>query len=354
MFKQKSIEWMAAKLMGRNHWCRDWLAALLMADAALLDHILEQGRSYPHYLCLVNIGIQDNPDAPRTDAAPAELAALIRSTPKKRLLKRLFDPCPDGLSGMLKRLAPRPLSRAGYKRLLRLLGKCRARTYLLHNNATSHAQLRFLEWLPHELRDCPAIRGIKRRRDIDYFKYYIDIVHRLSPIVGYAEIALSLRHLTYPATGKRDYPFLKKQWSWEAWLDKQLLRKDFPEPPWPGNDWIQPITNHAQLRQTARLMRNCIADGHYLMDTVMGGGCYYVTQYKPHIVILARQYDDKWHLHQAEGTASEKLDADSQKNLLLMLQKAGWTDLQAQRRGKFEMVLDPDTPQMSLLDFMEA
>jgi len=229
--------------MGQKHWCRDWLAALLVADADLLEHILEQGSSYPHYLCLINmgrdrLGYNDYED----------LADRIRRTPKKQMLEAVLDPCPDGLLGALKNLHRGPIPcPKDYTRLLNLMSEPHTRKFLLHGSEISPVQLQLLEKLPHELRQCSVIRTIHRQEDMNVFMKIIDSVHRFTPAMNYANMALSLRHVS-----QNGRPF-------HSWYTKQISKKNFPDPPWPGNDKVKPITSATQLRHVARTMRNCIA-----------------------------------------------------------------------------------------------
>jgi len=88
----KIMTWAATKIMGHKHWCRNWLAALLAADAELLEHILEQDSGYLHYLCLISMNNNRLSYSNHED-----LADMIRRTPKKQMLEAVLESCPDGL-----------------------------------------------------------------------------------------------------------------------------------------------------------------------------------------------------------------------------------------------------------------
>ncbi len=342
MPKHTSNQWIATKLMGREHWCTDWLAELLLADADLLEHILKQGSEYRHYLCLINMG-RDRLIYSGYD----ELARMIRRKPRKKMLKAVLDPCPDGLSRVLKNLHKRPLLQRGYIRLIKLMSDKRARKFLSHSNSVSPVQLRLLERLPPALRDCPFIMDIKSKADMNLSLETIEDVHHFAPAVSYADMALSLRHVSDPTRSRiyrRGQPF-------DLWYENQLLKKDFPAPPWLGNNWIKPITSGPELRQIGRTMRNCVAKGHYIKDVLNGEAYFYVTDQEPKILILFQKHkDDTWRLVQAAGNENKQLDRESATYILRKLQGEGFNMLDDQLPYQYKEDEEDDMLTLDLLD----
>ncbi len=325
-------EWAATKLMGQNHWCRGWLAALLAADTDLLGHILEQDSGYPHYLCLINMYHER---LPYNDHK--ELAAMLRHTPRKQMLKAVLDPCPDGLLGALKKLPKRPMSRQGYARLLTLMGDHRARKFLSHDHRASRIQLQLLEKLPPELRDCPVIAHVKNKEHMDGFLECIEAVHGLAPIMSYADIALSLRHTPSARSQKYcsvySYPII-------SWYETQLAKKDFPAPPWPGNEWLTPITSGRQLRHVGRTMHNCVGRWNYLLPIIHGEEYFYVTSQAPKVVILIGKHKAAWRLLDVAGERNKGLGKKNVKYIFHKMQKAGFDALESRLPQRYEYERD--------------
>jgi len=332
---KKKLAWVAASLLGRNHWCHSWLVALLKANAGLLEHILEQGSEYLHYLCLINMG--RNRLGYESEGG---LVDMIRCTPKKQMLKAILDPCPDGLPGVLKNLCKYPLPRQSYTRLIKLMGDSRARKFLLHGKKISPVQLRLMEKLPHELRDCHVIAYAQNNEDIDHFLGMISVVHRLTPAVNYADMALSLRHISInrlPISRNRlqkpRYLSSLCNTTLHSWRKKQFAKKTFPDPPWSGNNWAKPVTNGSQLRHVARTMGNWIASIDYLSEVLEGESYFYVinqvpdTNYLSDIIFLIRKHHDEWHLKEAECEENRRLNEESKKYLLYQLRRSGFATL---------------------------
>jgi len=167
----------------------------------------------------------------------------------------------------------------------------------------------------------------------------IDKVHRLAPAVSYADIALSLSHVPVSAQHTRSryfsryfsrhFSFLYNN-SFHSWYERQISKKNFPDPPWSGNDWIKPITNGEQLRHVGHAMRNCIASGLYREEILKGNAYFYVTNRKPEVVIRLEKDDDKWYLEKAEGKKSKCLSKKSMEQIVCALQKAGFGALQCE------------------------
>ncbi|MDO8431849.1 MAG: hypothetical protein Q7S58_05495 [Candidatus Binatus sp.] len=58
----------------------------------------------------------------------------------------------------------------------------------------------------------------------------------------------------------------------QAWRERLLSREQFPEPPIPGNDRLNPITSSAEMQHEAREMRSCL---HKLIAEVLEGAVYF-------------------------------------------------------------------------------
>lgn len=99
--------WVIARVFGKTHWCTPYVNALCEARPDFLLHLSDQSCVYVHYLCLVRLKWGEHEHG--TPAIEEQAEILLRQ-PKKKVLARLYKPCPQGLLNVLPRLGERPLT----------------------------------------------------------------------------------------------------------------------------------------------------------------------------------------------------------------------------------------------------
>tara|TARA_R110000782_G_scaffold30891_4_gene76565 strand:+ start:766 stop:1752 length:987 start_codon:yes stop_codon:yes gene_type:complete len=278
------------KIIPPNHWGNIWLKDLCHADTTFLEHLIEQRDDFIHFLCLVYLYKNDSSKYKRL--SNNELAILIRTHPKKLILKDLIRPYPPGITNLLKKLNGKPFSKNTYFELIELLHDTKASTHLQHASSINSNTIKCLFQLDHSWRDLKILHNVKTTKDTNIILF----IHRACLKLGekYPDFIdhVSL-HKIKDIDGLIDY------------LIRRINKITFPEPPWVGNKRIRPITNGEQLNSVSKKFKNCIAD--YICEILMGACYFYVSSYGPSIIKLNRNPIFIWHVEEILGVENDEV-----------------------------------------------
>ena len=161
--------WIIRGLFGEGHWCTRWVLSLCAADRAFFQHMSEQAAGYIHYLCLVRLALLNQ--QPEDEIPIEELAPWIRNTPRKTILKQLYNPYPQGILKIITKLGRRPLSKNDYRRLIRLLSRDGCAQALRHMRHIKPYRLVWMEEFPTEYLHPKLLDSIYKGTDYQTLKY---------------------------------------------------------------------------------------------------------------------------------------------------------------------------------------
>tara|TARA_R110002096_G_scaffold99_5_gene437 strand:+ start:89 stop:1075 length:987 start_codon:yes stop_codon:yes gene_type:complete len=278
------------KLIPSSHWCSQRLKDLCHTDTDFLEHTLEQQDDFIHFLCLVHLYVTDNSEYKRL--SNADLAALIRTHPKKQILKELITPYPSGITNILKKLNNRPYSKHIYHELITLLQDTKARNFLQHASSINPNTIKCLYQLDHHWRDIKLLRHVKFSKDVSTVLF----IHRA---------CIKIRN-KYP--GFIDHSSLHQIEGIDGlveWFIRRINKIQFQTPPWLGNKNIRPITNGTQLIQESKAFKNCISD--YLPDALLGTCYFFTSDYGPAIIKLNKIPLFEWQIDEILGAENTLL-----------------------------------------------
>lgn len=278
------------KIIPPNHWCNQWLKDMCHADTAFLEHTMEQRDDFIHFLCLVHLYETDN--SKYKQLSNHDMAVLIKTHPKKQILKELISPYPSGITNILKKLNSKPFPKNTYFELIELLHDSKARTHLQHASSINPNMIKCLYQLDHHWRNLKVLRHMKTTKDTSTILF----IHRACLKLGrkYPDfINYSSLHQIDNIDSLIDY-FIRK-----------INIITFPEPPWIGNKRIRPITNGDQLNSVSKKFKNCIAD--YICEILMGACYFYVSSYGPSIIRLNRDPIFNYHIEEILGVENDEV-----------------------------------------------
>lgn len=276
------------RLIPPNHCSNKWLKHLCHADTAFLDHVMQQRDDFMHFLCLVHLYGTDS--SKYKQLSSHNLAVLIRTHPKKQILKDLISPYPSGITNILKKLNNRPFPKSTYYELIELLHDTKASTHLQHASSITPNRIKCLYKLNHNWRNLKVLHNVKTTKEVNTILF----IHRA---------CLSLGN-KYPDF--IDYSSLHKIVKIDSLIDWFIRRINiitFPEPPWIGNKRIRPITNGEQLNSVSKKFKNCIAD--YICEILMGACYFYVSSYGPSIIRINRDPLFDWRIEEVLGIEND-------------------------------------------------
>ncbi len=256
---QTSDYWLLQQLYGHDLWCARWLNALSRADRRFLSHLGEQTECYIHYLCLVRLAWKEL----GTQLSVAEQSRLLQRRSQKSMLNSLYQPYPDDLLKTISKLGHIPLSKNYYRLLVELQRNEKTRTYLAHATRVRSYHLRWLNEFPFDLLDISVLRSIKKASQ---YRMLLSIVTVLR-VVERDQNQLAILDAV-----KR----LKTLSQIEHWFQRFVQTLTFPSPPWPGNDYIKPISSAKALKSIANKFNNCIYE--YVRSVLLGYKYFYVCE----------------------------------------------------------------------------
>ncbi len=278
------------KLIPPNHWCNQRLKDLCQADTDFFEHTLEQQGDFIHFLCLVHLYVTDNSEYKQL--SNADLSILIRTHPKKQILKELITPYPSGITNILKKLNNRPYSKQAYYELITLLQDTKASNHLQHAPSINPNNIKCIYALGHSWRDLKVLRDVKNSKDASAILFIQRACLKLGR--NYPEFIelTSLKKIN-------DIEHLIK------WFIRRVNKIKFQTPPWLGNKNIRPVTNGTQLIQESKAFKNCISD--YLPDALLGTCYFYTSDYGPAIIKLNRIPFFEWEVDEILGAENNLL-----------------------------------------------
>jgi len=258
-----------------------------------MRHLAEQTPHYVHLLALVRLGILSQPE--RSDLPLIEQAGLIQSKTRKVLLATFQPSAPPLLLNVLPKLGETPLTKASYRRLLRLVHDPAAREFLAHKRKITHWELKFLEDFPRDILHWRLLCSFENGHEYQQLKYMGLVIGR----EFYPELSQEQRIAL-----KR----IKTLSELKNWFKRRLLNITFPEPPWQGNDHLRPIRTMRELQLVARQFRNCIL-GH-ACSVIMGRMYFYLSERGPAVISLGCDPFLGWGLQQIKGVANDRPPAE--------------------------------------------
>ncbi len=298
--------WFIPKLYGSDLWCRDWLEDLCLADPNFLQHLSEQKEGYIHYLCLVRMAWLEK----RTPLSSVAQARLLQQHTQKSLLQTLYPSYPNGLLKVLTKFGPIPLSKKYYRLLLTLQRDESACRFLSHAKHLRAYHLRWLEEFPHGVLPISMLHSFKTASQYRTFKTIITVIKALQKNDEHAPTFNSLKRL-------------KTLSQLVNWYQRYVQTLDFPAPPWPGNEWIKPITSSRALKKASKEFQNCIYD--YVRSVLLGHAYFYQCSRCPTIVAIKRDPLIGWHIHEINGPKNDKPHVDVVEEIELTFRKADFS-----------------------------
>lgn len=241
------------KIIPSNHWCNQWLKDLCHADTGFFDHVMEQQDDFVHFFCLVHLYGTDS--LKYKHRSNHDWAVLIRSHPKKQILKIIINPYPSGLACVLKKLNNKPYPKRTYSEFIELLYDSKASTHLQHATSVNPNTIKCLYKLDHNWRDLKILRQVKTTKDANIALFIHRACFRLED--RYPEF---IDHSSLHQIDNLD--------ALVEWFIRRINTITFPAPPWIGNKRIRPITNGVQLNSVSKKYKNCISD--YICEILMG------------------------------------------------------------------------------------
>ena len=222
--------------------------------------------------------------------SPDLLYVRMTSMRSKDLIAQAYGVRPRGITGVLRRLGPQPRSPETYRMLVAAMEKGGfGAKLLMHVNEPSDALIETLATLPDTMSK-HAIEALTRYRTIEPedLALFVWTASRLEKSEG-ALVYFRLMQANDPL---------------QALLDV-LLRRQFPSPPWPGSDLLQPITSADGLLCLARHFGNCLRllNGNGEILQVMNGMKYFY-EWKgkePAVLDLIRLAGVGWYVKDARG-----------------------------------------------------
>lgn len=151
--------------------------------------------------------------------------------------------------------------------------------------------------------------GEELLRDLDMVPQWIE---RVSPKIFRFADAEAVEHLSslreYGDDGSPPSEDVLKVRSVGSKRDIMALgfKVEFPEPPVPGDDYLEPITDLKSLMRVGRELRNCAGD---LADKVIGGASYFLLWKgkRRGLVQIGKDKNGTWKFVQAHGVRNSRL-----------------------------------------------
>lgn len=235
-------------------------------------------------------------------------ADWIRTHDKKTVLHELYEPVPEGLLSIFYKLGPYALSQHNYKLMLQLLSDKRGHKYLAHKKRISQRDLQLVPVLIEASSNNLSIGKIRNIKDIERIEYYTKVTQIIAPHLPLEQIIQSLMSF-------------RRQEQFAKWIDKKLSKLHFADPPWPGNNWIHPLTTAADLKSAARQFENCCYD--YLTKIIFGRCYFYTLDKGPALVLIVRDALLGWELDEVKGTANKTIRSNLKSKILDAFRQAG-------------------------------
>lgn len=118
--------------------------------------------------------------------------------------------------------------------------------------------------------------------------------------------------------------------SWTRSVSSSPRSNQWPEPPLPGSDLIQPITCHKQLREEGETLKHCIQN--YADQIALGVYFAYSMVGPTRCTVGLKWHGEQWKVDAIRGTANKRIDKEQTKMVV------EWVDSHADHTA----ILRPD------------
>lgn len=263
----------------------------MAAASGRFQQSLLQLTSRQFHLIGFSLALWRRSTSPNVDVS--ELGELLASVPAKEVIGRIYGPTPRGLLRSLGKLPNHLLRPGAYVNLITLLEEPRAAKVLFHMDGISANTIALLTRLDPALRKPRLIALLRVPRAAAIVEFLIEAILRHRSGVSRQAVLASLGSVG-TAEGL------------EKWFCGWIEKTEFPSPPWNGNDVCVPLRTIHEMRQTARLMRNCLQAK--VVSVISGASYYYLRRGDPlSVVELVNDRLAGWMVSDMKGMENQRL-----------------------------------------------
>ncbi|WP_114189024.1 hypothetical protein [Microvirga aerophila] len=232
----------------------------------------------------------------------------LTSASGEDLITQAYGCQPAGIILALGKLgvAARPVD--VYRALVRVLAAGGlAAKFIWHAQELPDEVIRGLASLPPNLRLKPVLDVLKAGVvGAESLCFFAGTVTRLEIVQG-AHLAQTILAASKPLDAL-----------WDALQDLP-----FPEPPWPGNEYLLAVTSRSRLVEIAKQFQNCLSRHDRQLDAVMsvinGNRYFYELQEEPGLLEFVRIGSLGWYLREACGPKNHEISEETRGNVLRVL-----------------------------------
>lgn len=278
-------------LLSRFGWCAAEVNELAAGSRRFQQSLLELTARRFHLIGLSLALLRHVSTDPNIEGS--ELGELLASASAKEVIARIHGRTPKGILSALGKLPDRVLRPGAYVDLINLLEEPRAAKVLFHADSINANTIGLLTRLDPALRRPRLIALLRVPRASSTVEFLIEAILRIRSDVPRQAVLVSLGSVG-TAEGL------------EKWFCGWIEKAEFPTPPWSGNEIIVPLRTIREMRQTARLMRNCL---QAKVVSVISGATYYYLRHadRPAVIELVNDRLAGWVVSDMKGMQNERL-----------------------------------------------